>query len=125
MKKVCANETFVQALDRIFAKNENIVYIAILDNDVNVVAHKGFLDMHPSRIEKLHIQVLMLTKMSALCAEDFGCVDFVCASFVNKGKIMAIPLSKRLQAVVVLSYVTEENLRRLKESIVGQFKSLM
>jgi hypothetical protein len=118
------SETFAQALKKVFAKNENIAYIAVLDNDVNVIAHEGFLDMHPSKIEKLHIQALMLAKMTALWAEDFGHVDFVGASFVNKGEIMAIPLSKRLQAVVVLSYVTEENLRLLKESIIAQFKSL-
>lgn len=123
--KGLTNETFAKALERIFSKNENIAYIAILDNDVNVVAHQGFLDMHPSKIEKLHIQTLMLVKMSALWAEEFGRVDFLGASFVNKGEIMAVPLSKRLQAIVVLSYATEENLRLLKESIVAQFKSLM
>lgn len=118
------SETFAKALEQIFARNESIAYIAVLDNDVKVVAHKGFLDMHPSKIEKLHIQTLMLVKMSALWAEEFGHVDFVGASFVNKGEIVAIPLSKRLQAIVVLTYVTEENLRKLKESIVAQFKSL-
>lgn len=118
------SETFAKALEQIFARNESIAYIAVLDNDVKVVAHKGFLDMHPSKIEKLHIQTLMLVKMSALWAEEFGHVDFVGASFVNKGEIVAIPLSKRLQAIVVLTYVTEENLRKLKENIVAQFKSL-
>lgn len=124
MKEGCTNETFALALERIFSKNENIAYMAILDNDVNVVAQKGFLDMHPSKIEKLHIQALMLAKMTALWSEDFSRVDFVGASFVNKGEIMVIPLSKRLQVVAVLSYVTDENLRVLKESIVAQFKSL-
>jgi hypothetical protein len=124
MKKNCVNETFAQALERIFANNENIVYIAVLDNDVSVIAHKGFLDIHPSKMEKLHIQALMLAKMTSLWAEDFGRVDYVGASFVNKGEVIVIPLSKRLQAVAVLSYVTDENLKRLKETIVAQFKSL-
>jgi hypothetical protein len=119
-----ASDTFAKALERVFTENENIAYIAVLDNDAKVVAHRGFLDMHPSKIEKLHIQTLMLVKMSALWAEEFGHVDFIGASFVNKGEVVAIPLSKRLQAVVVLTYVTEENLRKVKETIAAQFKSL-
>lgn len=118
------SETFAKALEHIFAENESIAYIAVLDNDVKVVAHMGFLDMHPSKIEKLHIQTLMLVKMSALWAEEFGHVDFIGASFVNRGEVVAIPLSKRLQVIVVLTCVMEENLRKLKQTITSQFKSL-
>lgn len=119
-----ANETFAQAIDRIFDANESIAYMAVVDDDIKVIAHKGFLDIHPSKMEKLHIQATMLVKMCALWSEDFGRVEFVGASFIDKYEIMAIPLSKRLQAVAVLSHVTEENLKSLKKSIATQFKSL-
>lgn len=119
-----ANETFAQAIDRIFKANENIAYMAVVDDEIKVIAHKGFLDLHPSKMEKLHIQATMLVKMCSLWTEDFGKLNFVGANFLDKYEILAIPLSKRLQAVAVLSHATEENLKALKESIAAQFKSL-
>lgn len=119
-----ANETFAEAIDRIFRTNENIAYMAVVDDEIKVIAHKGFLDLHPSKLEKLHIQATMLIKMCSLWTEDFGRLNFAGATFLDKYEILAIPLSKRLQAVAVLTHVTEENLKALKESITTQFKSL-
>ncbi len=119
-----ANETFVQAIERIFQANENIAYMAVVDDEIKVIASKGFLDLHPSKMEKLHIQAAMLVKMCSLWTEDFGKLNFAGANFLDKYEILAIPLSKRLQAVAVLSHATEANLKALKESIAAQFKSL-
>lgn len=120
----CSNETFAQAVDRIFKENENIAYMAVVDDEIKVIAHDGFLDLHPSKLEKLHIQAVMVVKMCSLWSEDFGRLNFVSAAFVDKYEILAVPLSKRLQVVAVLSHTTEENLRSLRASIITQFKSL-
>lgn len=119
-----ASETLEQVADRIFQAHQGISYLAIMDHNLTTIVQKGFLDIHPSKLKKFHIQTALVIKVCAVSAESFGTLDHVTASFNSAHKVMVVPLSARLHMVVVAPHGTEDVLQQVRRDIISSFKSL-
>lgn len=119
-----ASETLEQVADRIFQTHQGISYLTIMDHNLTTVVQKGFLDIHPSKLKKFHIQTALVIKVCAVSSESFGILDHVTASFNSTYKVMVVPLSTRLHMVVVAPHGTGDALNEIKRDIISHFKSL-
>lgn len=118
------NKTYEDTLARIFNAHGEVSYIAVMNDKLGVVAQKGFLDFHPSKLEKLHVQAALLVKMCSVWAESFGNFDYACASFMATYEVMVAPLSEKLQMLVVVQHKPGINLKAIKDDIAAFFKSV-
>ena len=112
-----------QAIDGIFSSYEDISYIAVLTDKLKIVAQKGFIELHPSKLHILHVQAGLLVNMSSVWSESLGSLDYICASFDSKSEIIAMPLPNKLQLVAVISSLHKKDLESIRRGIVERFKS--
>ena len=112
-----------QAIDGIFSSYEDISYIAVLTDKLKIVAQKGFIELHPSKLHILHVQAGLLVNMSSVWSETLGALDYICASFDSKSEIIAMPLPNKLQLVAVISSLHKKDLEGIRRGIVERFKS--
>ncbi len=110
-------------IDNIFRSYEDISYIAIVNEKLKVIAQKGFIELHPSKLHILHVQAALLVNMSSVWSESLGNLDYICASFDSKSEIIAMRLPNKMQLVTVLSSVHRKNLENIRLGIVKQFRS--
>ena len=119
-----ASETLEHVADGIFQMHHGISYLAIVDHNLATVVQKGFLDLHPSKLKKFHIQTALVIKVCTVSSESFGILDHVTASFNSAYKVMVVPLSARLHMVVVAPHGTGDALKKIRLDIISRFKSL-
>jgi hypothetical protein len=119
-----ASETLEQVADSMFQMHHGISYLAIVDHNLATVVQKGFLDLHPSKLKKFHIQTALVIKVCTVSSESFGILDHVTASFNSAYKVMVVPLSARLHMVVVAPHGTGDALEKIRLDIISRFKSL-
>jgi hypothetical protein len=124
MENGYAIETMGQAAEQIFQMHREISYIAIIDEMVKVLVHKGFLEIHPSKLEKFHIQTALLVKVCSVSSESFGVLSHVTASFGAKSDMRVVPLSRRLHMVIVAPHSAEISLQIIRHDIASHFKAL-
>ncbi len=113
-----------RVLDRIFSSYEDISYIAIVTEKLQVIAQKGFIELHPSKLHILHVQAGLLVNMSSVWSESLGTLDYICASFDSKSEIIAMPLPNKMQLVAVISEVHKKVREEIRLGIISQFKSI-
>jgi hypothetical protein len=113
-----------RAIDQIFKRYEDISYIAVVSESLKVIAQKGFIDLHPSKLHILHVQAGLLVNMSSVWSKSLGTLDYICASFDSKSEIIAMPLRNKMQLVVVLSSVHKQSRENIRLGIVSLFKSV-
>ena len=118
------NKAYEDTLVRIFHAHEEVSYIAVMNDKLGVVAQKGFLDFHPAKLEKLHVQAALLVKMCSVWAESFGNFDYACASFMSTYEVMVAPLSEKLQMLVVVPHKPGINLKAIKDDVAAFFRSM-
>lgn len=124
MKSDYADETFEKVVNRVFEAHPSISYISIMDDQLNMKAYKGFVDMHPAKLKKLRIQAILLVKMCSIWSEPFGSLEYSCASFSSRQDIMVVPLSNRLNMVVITSQTDEVTLRTIRKAIFDELKAV-
>lgn len=117
MKGDYAKETFEAAAEEIFREHEEISYLAVVDDQVKIIAQKGFLEVHPSKLEKFHIQALLMAKVCDVSSESFGTLQQVCATFNDKYEVAVIPLSRRLCAIAVLTHAPQGTVEKVGTGI--------
>ena len=122
MSNGCASDNLAQIVDRVFRSHEDISYIAIVNDKLKVLKHKGFIDLHPSKLQILHVQAALLVNMSSVWSETLGKLDYTCASFDSKSEIIAMPLFGKLHLVAVLSSMHKKDLGSIRSDIVKQFR---
>jgi hypothetical protein len=122
MSDDCASDNFSRIIDRVFQSHEDISYIAIVNDKLKVVAHRGFIELHPSKLQILHVQAALLVNMSSVWSESLGNLDYTCASFDSKSEIVALPLPNNMHLVAVLSFVHKKDLDNIRSDIVKQFR---
>lgn len=108
----------------LFRSHEDLTYIAVVSDKLNVIAQKGFIDLHPSKLHILHVQAALLVNMSSVWSESLGRLDYTCASFDSRSEIVAMPLPNRLHLVAVLSSIHKKSLDSIREDIVRHFRSV-
>ena len=113
-----------QVIDAIFRSYEDLSYLAVVDEKLKVIAQKGFIELHPSKLHILHVQAALLVNMSSVWSESLGDLDYICASFDSKSEIIAMRLPGKMQVVAVLSSVHKKNLESVRMGIIGQFRSV-
>ena len=122
MSKAAA-DFLTKAVERIFSAQEDISYIAAVNNKLKIIVQKGFIDLHPSKLHVLHVQAALLVGMSSVWSESLGRLDYTCASFNSKSEILVFPIDNEVHILAVLAPASKKNLDALKEHIVRQFKS--
>jgi hypothetical protein len=122
MSKTAA-DFLTKAVERIFNDQEDISYIAAVNNKLKIIVQKGFIDLHPSKLHVLHVQAALLVGMSSVWSESLGRLDYTCASFNSKSEILVFPIDSEVHILAVLSPASKKDLDALKEQIVKQFKS--
>jgi len=118
-----AADFLTRAVERIFDSQEDISYIAAVNNKLKIIVQKGFIDLHPSKLHVLHVQAALLVGMSSVWSETLGRLDYTCATFNSKSEILVFPIDAETHILAVLSPTNKENPDALKEQIVRQFKS--
>lgn len=119
-----AADSLSRLIEEIFSMYEDVSYIAVVSEKLQVIAQKGFIDLHPSKLHILHVQSGLLVNMSSVWSESLGMLDYICASFDSKSEIIAMPLPNKMQLVAVLSLVHKENRENIRRGIVAHFKSI-
>jgi hypothetical protein len=120
----CTNDNLNQIIDRVFRSHEDISYIAIANDKLKVIAHRGFIELHPSKLQILHVQAALLVNMSSVWSELLGNLDYTFASFDSRSEIVAMPISNKLHLVAILSSVHKKDLAGIRSEIIKQFKSI-
>lgn len=123
MSNEYSSANLAQIIDKVFRSHEDISYIAIVNDKLKVLKHKGFIDLHPSKLQILHVQAALLVNMSSVWSESLGKLDYTCASFDSKSEIVALPLPNKLHLVAILSSVHKKDLGNIRSDIVKQFRS--
>jgi hypothetical protein len=113
-----------QAIEEVFNAYEDISYLAVVSETLQVIAQKGFIELHPSKLHILHVQAGLLVNMSSVWSESLGSLDFITASFDSRSEIIAMPLSNKMQLVAVVSSLHKKNYDIIRLGIVSQFKSI-
>ena len=113
-----------QAIEEVFNAYEDISYLAVVSEKLQVIAQKGFIELHPSKLHILHVQAGLLVNMSSVWSESLGRLDFITASFDSRSEIIAMPLSNKMQLVAVVSSLHKKNHDIIRLGIVSQFKSI-
>ena len=85
-----------QVIDTIFRSYEDVSYLAVVDEKLKVMAQKGFIELHPSKLHILHVQAALLVNMSSVWSESLGELDYICASFDSKSEIIAMRLPGKM-----------------------------
>jgi hypothetical protein len=116
-----ATETLEQVTEQIFEKYREISYIAIIDEAAKVVAQRGFLELHPAKLDKFHIQTALLVKVCSVSAESFGTLDHVTASFGSKSNAMIVPISRKFHMAIVLPHSAEISMQIIRHEISACF----
>ena len=119
-----AGDNLAKIIDDLFRSHEDLTYIAVVNDKLKVVAQKGFIELHPSKLHILHVQAALLVNMSSVWSESLGRLDYTCASFGSRSEIVAMPLQGRLHLVAVLSSIHRKSLDSIREDIVRQFQSV-
>ena len=119
-----APESLDQIIEEIFKLYEDVSYIAVVSEKLKVIAQKGFIDLHPSKLHILHVQAGLLVNMSSVWSESLGTLDYICASFDSRSEIIAMPLPNKMQLVAVLSLAHKEERENIRRGIVTHFKSI-
>ena len=122
METSYAVETLGQMAEQIFQGHKEISYIAIVDEMAKVIVQKGFLEVHPSKLEKFHIQTALLVKVCSVSAESFGLLDYVTASFNSRTNAMIVPLSRKFHMVIVAPHSAEISMQIIRHDISSHFK---
>ena len=118
-----AADFLTKAVERIFDTQEDISYIAAVNNKLKIIVQKGFIDLHPSKLHVLHVQAALLVGMSSVWSESLGRLDYTCASFNSKSEILVFPIDPETHVLAVLSPTNKKDLDLVKEQVVRQFKS--
>ena len=113
-----------QAIEEVFNAYEDISYLAVVSEKLQVLAQKGFIELHPSKLHILHVQAGLLVNMSSVWSESLGNLDFITASFDSRSEIIAMPLSNNTQVVAVVSSLHKKNHDSIRLGMVNQFKSI-
>ena len=113
-----------QTIEEVFNAYEDISYLAVVSEKLQVLAQKGFIELHPSKLHILHVQAGLLVNMSSVWSESLGNLDFITASFDSRSEIIAMPLSNNTQVVAVVSSLHKKNHDSIRLGIVNQFKSI-
>lgn len=103
-------EAFEQAAEGVFKAHQSVSYIAVVDDNVARLAQKGSVSLHPTNLQKFHVQAALLVRLSGISAELFGALDYVSASFDSRFAVMVAPLSSRLHVVVVTLHASKYEL---------------
>ena len=111
-------------IEEIFRMYEDVSYIAVVSEKLQVIAQKGFIELHPSKLHILHVQAGLLVNMSSVWSESLGTLDYICASFDSKSEIIAMPLPNKMQLVAVLSLVHKEDRENIRRGLVAHFNSI-
>lgn len=122
METSYAVETLGQMAEQVFQGHREISYIAIVDEMAKVIVQKGFLEVHPSKLEKFHIQTALLVKVCSVSAESFGLLDYVTASFNSRTNAMIVPLSRKFHMVIVAPHLAEISMQIIRHDISSHFK---
>ena len=113
-----------QAIEKIFNEYEDISYLAVVSEKLEIIVQKGFIDLHPSKLHILHVQAGLLVNMSSVWSESLGRLDYIAASFDSKSEIIAMPLPNKKQLVAVVSSIHKKNHETIRLGIVNRFKSM-
>lgn len=113
-----------RAIEEIFSLYEDISYIAVITDKLKVVAQKGFIELHPSKLHIMHIQAGLLVNMSSVWSDSLGSLDYICASFDSKSEIIAMAMPGKMQLVAVISSLHKKELDSVRHGIVKHFKSI-
>jgi hypothetical protein len=113
-----------RVIEELFRSYQDVSYIAVLSEKLQIVAQKGFIDLHPSKLHILHVQAGLLVNMSSVWSESLGTLDYICASFDSKSEIIAMPLPNKMQVVAVVSLVHKSDRESIRRAIVNQFASV-
>ena len=119
-----SSDSLNQAIEEIFSSYEDISYIAVVSEKLKVVAQKGFIELHPSKLHILHVQAGLLVNMSSVWSESLGTLDYICASFDSRSEIIAMSLPNKMQLVAVVSSVHKKNRENIRLGIVNHFRSI-
>lgn len=119
-----SSDSLNQAIEEIFSSYEDISYIAVVSEKLKVVAQKGFIELHPSKLHILHVQAGLLVNMSSVWSESLGSLDYICASFDSRSEIIAMSLPNKMQLVAVVSSVHKKNRENIRLGIVNHFRSI-
>lgn len=117
-----ACDNFDDIMEHIFRSHEDVVYIAILNDELNVVTQKGFIDLHPSKLHMLHVQASLLVNMSSSWPKSLGTLEYTCAS-LNNSEIMVMPLPDKLHLVAVISCIQSKDTSGTRSDIAKQLRS--
>lgn len=122
MSNRSVGDTLAESIERVFDSYEDISYIAAVNTKLKIIAQKGFLDLHPSKMHVLHVQAALLVGMSSVWSESLGKLDFTSASFNSKSEILVFPISPDVHILAVLSPAAEMTTTTAKQDIVHEFK---
>jgi hypothetical protein len=113
-----------QIMERVFRSHEDISYIAIVNDKLEVITQEGFIELHPSKLHILHVQAALLVNMCSVWSESLGDLDYSCASFDSKSEIIGMRLPNKQYLVAVLSSIHKKNLENIRMDIVRKFSSV-
>ena len=119
-----AVDSLNRVIEEIFSLHQDVSYIAVVSEKLQIIAKKGFIDLHPSKLHILHVQAGLLVNMSSVWSESLGTLDYICASFDSRSEIIAMPLPNKMQLVAVLSLVHKDDRENIRRTIVTHFKSV-
>ena len=119
-----AVDSLNRVIEEIFSLHQDVSYIAVVSEKLQIIAQKGFIDLHPSKLHILHVQAGLLVNMSSVWSESLGTLDYICASFDSRSEIIAMPLPNKMQLVAVLSLVHKDDRENIRRTIVTHFKSV-
>ena len=113
-----------RAIEGIFNQYEDITYLAIVSEKLKIIVQKGFIDLHPSKLNILPVQAGLLVNMSSVWSESLGRLDYIAASFDSKSEIIAMPLPNKMQLVAVVSSIHKKSHEAIRLGIMNHFKSI-
>src|ERR1051326_4944800 len=123
MSNESVGESLSQSMDRIFDSYEDISYIAAVNSKLKVLSQKGFLELHPSKMQVLHVQAALLVGMSSVWSENLGQLDYTCASFSSKSEIVVFPITNDVHVLAVLNHKAEKSMDAVKQDIARELKN--
>jgi hypothetical protein len=123
MSSKSIGDSINQAVERIFDTYEDVSYIAAVNSKLKVLAHKGFLELHPSKIHVLHVQAALLVGMSTVWSESLGRLDYTSALFNSKSEIVVFPISPDVHVLAVLTPTSKKDMDAVKREILHEFKN--
>jgi hypothetical protein len=123
MKSASADSYVQETIEQLFSAHEDILYIAAVNDKLDVAMQKGLLDLHPSKLHMLHVQAALLVGMSSVWSESLGHLDYVSASF-DAVEVVVMALPDKMYLIAVISCAGNREPRGTKDNIVKQFRSI-